>query len=65
MLKANYWCWTKVQNPEESALQIAQSFVRYLSKISRSVLRMLDMNIRDFVCAGEDKGIILRDVNGL
>lgn len=32
MLKANYWCWTKVQNPEESALQIAYSFVRYLSK---------------------------------
>lgn len=26
---------------------------------SRNVLIILDMSIRDFVCAGEDKGIIL------
>lgn len=31
----------------------------------RNLLRMLDMSIRDFVCAGEDKGIILWDVNRL
>lgn len=31
MLKVKYRCWIKVHSPEESALKIAYSSVRYLS----------------------------------
>lgn len=30
-IMTNYWYWGKVQNPEESALKVTYTFVRYLS----------------------------------
>ena len=59
MLKANFRCWIKVHNPEESAPKTIYIFISYPAQQSWSVLRKTGMNIklRGFVCAEEDKGI--------
>lgn len=59
MLKASYWYWGKVQNPEESALKVTYTFVRYLSTTEQQCAKLnANIKLRDFVCAEKDQGIV-------